>query len=101
MVGSQLTQDIGSALPMEQILWMFEELKDLIEGLTTQGANLSKQAKQDRALMQADQDNLAIPNKDFNEHVLAKKIELPSSQSNDEDFPLDEPTSKERTTLSI
>ncbi|KAL6125842.1 hypothetical protein ACLB2K_073893 [Fragaria x ananassa] len=29
------------------------------------------------------------------EHVLAKKIELPSSQSNGEDFLLNKPTSKE------
>ncbi|KAL6209359.1 hypothetical protein ACLB2K_020301 [Fragaria x ananassa] len=80
---------------------MFKELKGLIEGLTTKGANLYEQAKHDRALLQADQNNLAIPNEDFNEHVLAKKIELPSSQSNGEDFLLDEPTSKEGTTLSI
>ncbi|KAL6124175.1 hypothetical protein ACLB2K_076690 [Fragaria x ananassa] len=35
------------------------------------------------------------------EHVFAKKIGLPSNQSNGKDFPLDEPTSKEETTLSI
>ncbi|KAL6225369.1 hypothetical protein ACLB2K_004219 [Fragaria x ananassa] len=51
---------------MEQILQMFEELKGLIEGLTTQGANLSEQAKHDRALLQADQENLAILNEEFN-----------------------------------
>ena len=66
MVGSQPTEDIGSALPMEQILRMFEELKGLIEGLTTLGANLSEQAKQDRALLQADQESLAILNEEFN-----------------------------------
>ncbi|KAL6128710.1 hypothetical protein ACLB2K_072065 [Fragaria x ananassa] len=37
----------------------------------------------------------------IDEHVLAKKIELPSSQSNGENFPLDEPTSEEEITLSI
>ena len=37
----------------------------------------------------------------IDEHVLAKKIELPSSQSNGEDFPLDEPTFKEEIPLSI
>ncbi|KAL6194070.1 hypothetical protein ACLB2K_035154 [Fragaria x ananassa] len=36
-----------------------------------------------------------------NEHAPAKKIELSSSQSNGEDFPLDEPTSKEEIHLSI
>ncbi|KAL6204874.1 hypothetical protein ACLB2K_022141 [Fragaria x ananassa] len=35
------------------------------------------------------------------EHVPAKKIELPSSQSNGEDFPLDESTFKEEIHLSI
>ncbi|KAL6220363.1 hypothetical protein ACLB2K_008119 [Fragaria x ananassa] len=35
------------------------------------------------------------------EHAPAKKIELSSSQSNGEDFPLDEPTSKEEIPLSI
>ncbi|KAL6207678.1 hypothetical protein ACLB2K_018633 [Fragaria x ananassa] len=35
------------------------------------------------------------------EHVPAKKIELPSSQSNGENFPLDEPTFKEENPLSI
>ncbi|KAL6213588.1 hypothetical protein ACLB2K_013035 [Fragaria x ananassa] len=35
------------------------------------------------------------------EHVFAKKIELPSNQSNGENFLLDEPTSKEEITLSI
>ncbi|KAL6138739.1 hypothetical protein ACLB2K_064018 [Fragaria x ananassa] len=37
----------------------------------------------------------------IDEHVLAKKIELPSSKSNGEDFPLDEPMSKEEITLSM
>ncbi|KAL6176658.1 hypothetical protein ACLB2K_053291 [Fragaria x ananassa] len=37
----------------------------------------------------------------IDKHVLAKNIELPSSQSNGEDFPLDEPTSKEEITLSV
>ncbi|KAL6223368.1 hypothetical protein ACLB2K_006755 [Fragaria x ananassa] len=34
-------------------------------------------------------------------NVLHEKIELPSSQSNGEDSPLDEPMSKEEATLSI
>ena len=52
--------------------------------------------------MQADQDKkIESPNEDFNGHVSAEKIELSSSQSGDEDSPLDEPTSKEEITLSI
>ncbi|KAL6225542.1 hypothetical protein ACLB2K_004392 [Fragaria x ananassa] len=110
MVGSQLTQDIGSALPMEQLLQMFEELKGRLEATATQKSitdlakkvnDLAEQVKKDRVLWKVDQDNLAILNEDFNEHVLAKKIELPSSQSTGEYFSLDEPTSKEETTLSI
>ena len=82
---------------------MFEELKGLIVATATQQSvtDLVEKVKRGRVLWKADQDNLAILSEDFNQHVLAKKIELPSSQSNGEDFPLDEPTSKEEVTLSI
>ena len=89
---------------------MFEELKGLIEATATQHSvtdlvkkvdDLAEKVERDKILWKADQDNPAILSEDFNEHVLAKKIELPSSQSIGEDFPLDEPTSKEETTLSI
>ncbi|KAL6188644.1 hypothetical protein ACLB2K_040035 [Fragaria x ananassa] len=58
---------------MERILQTLDKLEGLIRGLVTQQCVIDP----------------------------AKQIELPSSQSNDEAFPLDEPTSKERTTLSI
>ncbi|KAL6213140.1 hypothetical protein ACLB2K_012587 [Fragaria x ananassa] len=97
------TQDTGSAPPMEQIIQMFEELKGLIEATATQQSvtDLIELVKKDRVLWKADQDNPAILNEDFNEHVFAKKIELPSSQSTDKDFPFHKPTSREETTLSI
>ncbi|KAL6213243.1 hypothetical protein ACLB2K_012690 [Fragaria x ananassa] len=91
-------------------------------------ADLSEHVKQDRALWKANHDKLTMLSKDhghlddqFTEttglvegflqrtqqelgqttNILHKKIELPSSQSNDEDVSLDEPTSKEETSLSI
>ena len=88
MVGSQPIQDPGAAPPIEQILQMFEELKGRLEATTTQQNvtdlaekvdGLAEQAKRARVLWKADQDNLAILNEDFNENILAKKIELPSS----------------------
>ncbi|KAL6195878.1 hypothetical protein ACLB2K_031495 [Fragaria x ananassa] len=45
--------------------------------------------------------DIRLLSKTVDKHVLAKKIELPTSQSNDEDLSLDEPTSKEEITLSI
>ncbi|KAL6201701.1 hypothetical protein ACLB2K_025413 [Fragaria x ananassa] len=110
MASSQSTQDMGSVPPMEQIFQMLMELKqsgaeqslatqqsiaNLTEQVSTTQqivANLNEQSKQDRILWMASHNKLTDP---------AKQIELPSSQSSDEAFPLDEPTSKEETVLSI
>ncbi|KAL6214785.1 hypothetical protein ACLB2K_014217 [Fragaria x ananassa] len=91
MVGSQPTQGTGYALPMEQILQMFEELKGRLEATSIQQSitdlaekvnDLAEQVKRDKVLWKADRNNLAILNEDFNEHFLAKKIELSGRQSN-------------------
>ncbi|KAL6211068.1 hypothetical protein ACLB2K_016296 [Fragaria x ananassa] len=94
MVGSQPTQDMRSAPPMEQILQMFAEIKGRMDGLATQQsvADLTEQVKQNRAFWEFSHNKLTTP---------GKQIELPSSQSSGEDFRLDKPTSKEEITLSI
>ncbi|KAL6200176.1 hypothetical protein ACLB2K_029958 [Fragaria x ananassa] len=103
MVGSQPTQDTDSAPSMERIFQMLAELKSqnlatqqsvAEQGLATQQsvADLTEQFKQDRTLWEASHNKLTDP---------AKQFELPSNQSSGEDFPLDEPTSKEEVTLSI
>ncbi|KAL6125706.1 hypothetical protein ACLB2K_073760 [Fragaria x ananassa] len=107
---------MGSVPSLEQIFQMLAELKsqnlaiqqsiaDLIEQVSTTHqivTNLNEQSKQNRAFLQADQDKkIGSPNEDFNGHVPANQIELSSSQSGDEDSLLDEPTSKEKITLSI
>ncbi|KAL6214846.1 hypothetical protein ACLB2K_014278 [Fragaria x ananassa] len=140
MASSQPTQDSRAAIPMEQILQLFEELK--IQGLATQQSvtDLAEHVKKDRSLWKASHNKLTMLSEDYghlegkftktkglvksslqqtqkelgqttnvlnmthaiaDKHGLAKKIKLPSSQSNGEDFLLDEPTSKEETILLI
>ncbi|KAL6137671.1 hypothetical protein ACLB2K_062960 [Fragaria x ananassa] len=72
MVGSQPTQDTGSAPSLEQVFQMFVELKVQIHGLTTQASatqqsitNLAEQVKQDRALWTANHDKLTALNEDY------------------------------------
>ncbi|KAL6208037.1 hypothetical protein ACLB2K_018989 [Fragaria x ananassa] len=130
MTDSRPTLEAGPTLSTDEVRKMFEELrsdfkneigslrKELglkanatqqnigslspkVDAIQQSVTDLVEQAKGDRVLWKADQDNLAILSEDFNQYVLAKKIELPNSQSNGEDFPLDEPTSKEETILSI
>ncbi|KAL6142574.1 hypothetical protein ACLB2K_060853 [Fragaria x ananassa] len=76
MVGSQPTQDPEAALPMEQILQMFEELKGRLEATATQQSitdlaekvdDLAEQVKRDKILWEADQHNLAILTENFNQ----------------------------------
>ncbi|KAL6146423.1 hypothetical protein ACLB2K_057102 [Fragaria x ananassa] len=123
MTDSRPTPDAGPTLSTDEVRQMFEELKNefknelgslrhelglkvdatqqnigslspKVNAIQQSVTDLVEQAKGDRVLWKADQDNLAILSEDFNQHVLVKKIALPSSQSNGEDFPLDEPTSK-------
>ncbi|KAL6202022.1 hypothetical protein ACLB2K_025733 [Fragaria x ananassa] len=121
MVDSQPNQDAGSTPSSGQIL----QAINILQGHMM---DLSAQAKQDRALLRATHDKLYVLSKDhghldgqFTEtmglvegslqqtqqeleqttNILHEKIELSSSQSNDEEFPLDEHTSKEEATLSI
>ncbi|KAL6191565.1 hypothetical protein ACLB2K_037955 [Fragaria x ananassa] len=86
MVGSQPTQDTGSALSMEQVLQQLAELTGQIQGLTTQTqglttqtqglttqssvtqqsvADLTEQVKQDKGLLQATHDKLAMLGEDY------------------------------------
>ncbi|KAL6195872.1 hypothetical protein ACLB2K_031489 [Fragaria x ananassa] len=102
MVGSQSTQDTGSGLPAEQILQMFKELKGLIKDNIKENKDIFEGSFQCTQKELGQTTNaLKMTPAIVDKHVLAKKIELPSSQSNGEDSPLDQPTSKEETTLSI
>ncbi|KAL6191978.1 hypothetical protein ACLB2K_038366 [Fragaria x ananassa] len=73
MVGSQPTQNTGSAPSMEQISQMLKQLTS--QSLATQQSitdlagkvdNLAEQAKRDKTLWEADQHNLVILTEDFN-----------------------------------
>ncbi|KAL6219560.1 hypothetical protein ACLB2K_007319 [Fragaria x ananassa] len=92
MVGSQPTQEADFASSMERIFQMFEQLTSQNLAVQKSIIDLTEQIKQDRTLLEASHNKLTDP---------AKQIELPSSQSSGEDFPLDESTSKEEVTLSI
>ncbi|KAL6188782.1 hypothetical protein ACLB2K_040173 [Fragaria x ananassa] len=71
MVCSQPTQDTGSAPPMERISQMFEQLTS--KNLATQQSvvDLTEQVKQEKNLMQATHDKLAMLKKDYG-HLDAK-----------------------------
>ena len=73
MIGSQPNQDTGFAQSMERLRQTFDKLESLLRSWAAQQSTVDS----------------------------AKQIELPSSQSNSEDSPLDEPTSKEEIILSI